>query len=270
MLIDWFTVTAQVVNFLILVWLLKHLLYQPILDAIDAREARIAAELADADAIRSEARQQRSEFLQKNEAFEQERAARLLQVTEEARIERQKRLEEARRAGDALLAKRRERLDRDASDLHRAIGLRTQQEVFAIARKALADLAATGLEQQMVAVFLQRLQDMQGPAREDFARALTLADEPVVLRSAFDLPAEQRTALQQALNQAFATELSLRFETAPELVSGIELSTDGQKLAWSMAEYLRSLEQGVDEVLNAQPHPATADSSKSNPGKKSP
>jgi large-conductance mechanosensitive channel len=39
-LIDWFTVVAQVINFLILVWLLKHFLYQPILDAIDAREKR--------------------------------------------------------------------------------------------------------------------------------------------------------------------------------------------------------------------------------------
>jgi F-type H+-transporting ATPase subunit b len=44
MLIDWFTVAAQIVNFLILVWLLKHFLYKPILDAIDAREKRIAAE----------------------------------------------------------------------------------------------------------------------------------------------------------------------------------------------------------------------------------
>ena len=44
MLIDGFTVGAQVLNFLILVWLMKRFLYQPILDAIDAREQRIAAE----------------------------------------------------------------------------------------------------------------------------------------------------------------------------------------------------------------------------------
>jgi F-type H+-transporting ATPase subunit b len=49
MLIDWFTVGAQVVNFLILVWLLKRFLYKPILHAIDERERRIAKELADAD-----------------------------------------------------------------------------------------------------------------------------------------------------------------------------------------------------------------------------
>ena len=48
MLIDWFTVGAQAVNFLVLVWLLRRFLYRPILKAIDAREKRIADQLADA------------------------------------------------------------------------------------------------------------------------------------------------------------------------------------------------------------------------------
>ena len=56
MLIDWFTIAAQALNFLILVWLMKRFLYKPILNAIDAREKRIATELADADAKRAEAR----------------------------------------------------------------------------------------------------------------------------------------------------------------------------------------------------------------------
>ena len=67
MLIDWFTVGAQALNFLILVWLMKRFLYKPILNAIDAREKRIAAELADADAKKAEAQKERDEFQSKNE-----------------------------------------------------------------------------------------------------------------------------------------------------------------------------------------------------------
>ena len=137
MLIDWFTVAAQVVNFLILVWLLKRFLYRPILDAIDAREKRIAAELADADAKKAEARKERDEFQHKNEAFEQQRAALLSQATEEAKAERQRLLDEARQAADALSAKRMQTLSNDTHNLNQAIRRRTQQEVFAIARKAL-------------------------------------------------------------------------------------------------------------------------------------
>ena len=79
MLIDWFTVGAQVLNFLILVWLMKRFLYKPILSAIDEREKRIAAELADAAAKKAEAQKERDDFQHKNEEFEQQRAALLSQ-----------------------------------------------------------------------------------------------------------------------------------------------------------------------------------------------
>ena len=88
MLIDWFTVGAQALNFLILVWLLRRFLYKPILNAIDAREKKIAAELADAAAKKAEAKKDRDEFQHKNEAFDQQRAARLTKATKEAKAER--------------------------------------------------------------------------------------------------------------------------------------------------------------------------------------
>jgi F-type H+-transporting ATPase subunit b len=68
MLIDWFTVGAQTLNFLILVWLMKRFLYKPIRHAIDEREKRIAAELANADKKKAEAQKQSDAFRHKTEA----------------------------------------------------------------------------------------------------------------------------------------------------------------------------------------------------------
>jgi F-type H+-transporting ATPase subunit b len=56
MLIDWFTVAAQVLNFVILVWLMKRFLYKPILHSIDEREKQVAAELSNADKKKAEAK----------------------------------------------------------------------------------------------------------------------------------------------------------------------------------------------------------------------
>jgi F-type H+-transporting ATPase subunit b len=256
MLIDWFTVGAQALNFIILVWLLKRFLYKPILDAIDAREKRIATELADADAKKSEAQKERDEFQHKNEAFDQQRAALLSKATEEAKAERQRLLDEARQAADALSAKRRETLRNDAYNLNQAISRRAQQEVFAIARKALSDLATTSLEERMGEVFTRRLREMDGKAKEGVAEALKTASDPAIVRSAFELPAEQRAAIQNALNETFSAEIHIRFETAPDLVSGIELTTNGRKVAWSIADYLASLEKGVGELLKVKAQPA--------------
>jgi F-type H+-transporting ATPase subunit b len=250
MLIDWFTVGAQALNFIILVWLLKRFLYKPILNAIDAREKRIATELADADTKKAEAQKERDEFQHKNEAFDQQRAALLMKATEEVKAERQRLLGEAREAADALSVKRHETLRNDARNLSEAISRRTQQEVFAIARKALTDLATTSLEERLVEVFTRRLREMDGQAKAGLAETLKTAIDPALVRSAFDLPAAQRATIQNALNETCSAEIHIRFETAPDLISGIELTTNGQKVAWSIADYLASLEKGVDELLN--------------------
>jgi len=249
MLIDWFTVVAQALNFLILVWLMRRFLYKPILHALDAREKRIVAELADAAAKQMEAQKERDEFQHKNEEFARQRAALLNQAIEEVKAERQRLLDEARQTADALSAKRQETLRNDAHHLNQAISRRTQQEVFAIARKALTDLATTSLEERIGEVFIRRLQGMDGEAKSGLAAALKTSSNPARVRSAFDLPAEERAAIQQALNETFSAEISVRFETAPDLISGIELTTNGHKLAWSIADYLLSLEKGVGELL---------------------
>ena len=259
MLIDWFTVGSQALNFLILVWLLKRFLYKPILQAIDAREKRIAAELADANLKKAEAKKDRDDFQQKNEEFDRQRADLLNKATEEAKAERQRLLDEARKAADAASAKREETLRNDALNLNQAISLRTRQEVFAITRKTLTDLAGTSLEEQIVEVFTRRLRTMDGGAKNSLAEALKTASDPALVRSAFDLPAEQRAAIQKALNENFSADVRIRFEVAPDLIAGIELATNGQKLAWSITDYLASLEKGVSELLKEKEKPeATA------------
>ncbi|MGL5017778.1 MAG: F0F1 ATP synthase subunit delta [Luteolibacter sp.] len=255
MLIDWFTVGAQVLNFLILVWLMKRFLYKPILNAIDAREKRIAKELADAEATQTAAGKERDEFQRKNEEFDQQRAALLSQAKDEAKTERQRLLDEARQAADAMSVKRQESLVNDARNQNQAIARRAQDEVFSIARKALTDLATTDLEERMADVFTRRLRELNGESKHVFAESLKTTTEPALIRSAFDLPNDQRAAIQTSLNETFSAEVPVRFETSPDLVSGIELSTNGQKMAWSIADYLSSLEKGVGELLKAKNNP---------------
>jgi F-type H+-transporting ATPase subunit b len=263
MLIDWFTVGAQVLNFLILVWLMKRFLYQPILNAIDVREKRIAAELADADARKTAAGKERDDFQHKNEQFDQQRAALLTKATDEANVERQRLLDDARKAADALTAKRREALDNDTRNLQQLLAQRTGHEVFAIARKTLADLAATSLDERIGEVFLSRLQGLDASAKASLSVAIKTASEPAIVRSAFDVPPAQRAAMQAALDALCPGGTRIRFETAPDLIGGIELIANGQKLAWSIADYLASLEERVGDVLKQQSAPQRAQAPKS-------
>jgi F-type H+-transporting ATPase subunit b len=249
MLIDWFTIIAQVFNFLILVWLMKRFLYKPILNAIDAREKRIADELASADKKKAEAQKESDEFKHKNEEFDKQRAALLSKATQDAETERQKLMDEARKAADVLSAKRQESLRNDTKNLNQAISLRTQQEVFAIARKTLRDLSTTTLEECMTGVFIRRLQGMDSQTKNGLLNVLKTSSQSGTVRSAFDLAEGQRAAIQNALNVSFSADIHLKFETTPDLIGGIEFTSNGQRLAWSIADYLKSLEKGVDELL---------------------
>ncbi len=251
--IDWFTVVAQIINFLILVWLLKRFLYKPILKAIDDREKRIAAELAQAEAKSAEALRERDNFRKKNEDFDQQRVALFKQVTDAANVERQRLLDEARKEADTLRAKRRSALQNERQQLSDQIKRWTQKEVFEIARKLLVDLADTNLEERIGAVFVERLRALSGTEKEQLMVALKSQTDSLCVRSAFELPQSVQNEVETAIKEVFATEGCSHFEIAPEIVSGIELSVNGQKVAWSIADYLGTLEKNVSETLDSTP-----------------
>ena len=249
MLIDWFTVVAQVLNFLILVWLPKRFLYKPVLNAIDVRERRIAKDLADADAKQKQGQADRDEFASKSKAFEEQRGALLTKATSDAAAERDRLLQEAREAADGISKSRHDALLVEAARLNQAVIRRMQQEVFAIARKTLIDLADASLEDRVAKVFISRLSTIEPAMKITLAAALAANADPAVIRSAFDLSLPQQSAIQDALNKTFTATIELRFETSVDLISGIEMTVSGQKLGWTIAGYLGSLKSGIDDVL---------------------
>lgn len=251
MLIDWFTVCAQMVNFLILVWLLKRFLYKPILNAIDTREKAVAAQFAQAAAKEAAARTLQDDLQHKTSAFDQDRTALLTKATDDAKTEHQRLLDEAHKEFDTLRAQQKEALDRERNSVSAHIVDRTFQEVFAITRKTLSDLASTSLEQCMTDVFVGRLRAMKAEDKSHLVDTLKESSQIALVRSAFDLPADQRAAIEAAINETLAMKADVRFETAPGLASGIELSTQGYKLSWSITNYLDSLEKSMSETLKA-------------------
>ena len=263
MLINWFTVCAQAINFLILVWLLKRFLYKPILHAIDEREKGIAAQLADALAKKAEAQKDRDDFQHKNEAFDKERAALLKKATDDASAERQRLVAEATKDADALRAKRQEALQVEQRNLSTEIVRWTRKEVFDITRKTLADLSGASLEERMSDVFVGRLHALAGPAKDQMVTAFKTSNHTVSVHSAFDLPSAQQKSIEAAVKETFAPDAHVQFETAPELVSGIELSTNGHKVAWSIADYLATLEKSAGELLHKDAKPESKPDAKS-------
>ncbi|MEJ2347517.1 MAG: F0F1 ATP synthase subunit delta, partial [Gammaproteobacteria bacterium] len=158
-------------------------------------------------------------------------------------------LDQARQDANALRVERQEALKCEQQHLNAEIARRTREEVYAIARKTLTDLAGVSLEARMSEVFTRRLQALDHETKDDFVAAVKTSSQPVLVRSAFELSAEQRAAIQIALNATMSVEIPIRYETVPDVISGIELSAKGRKIAWSIADYLGSLELSVGDLL---------------------
>jgi F-type H+-transporting ATPase subunit b len=248
MLIDWFTVGAQAINFLVLVWLLKRFLYKPILDAIDARERRVAEQLSGAEAKMAQAQKQHDEYLERNAAFDRERDALLAKAEEEAKAESLKIVEDARRAADALSARRRQALEDEIRNINRLIRDRATDEIFAVARKALQDLAGDSLERRVTEAFLRRLASLSQTERATLIASMQRSGGAPLVKSAFELPPDQRAAIEAAIRKEFSTGAAVRFETAPDLVAGIELAVGGLKAGWSVSDYLASMEEDLAKL----------------------
>jgi F-type H+-transporting ATPase subunit b len=249
------------------VWLLKHFLYKPILDAIDAREKRIAAELADADTKKAEAEKEHTDFEDKNRVFDQQRSALLGKAADEAKAERERLIDQAKKDAESLRVTQADALRGDQVRLGSEITLLAEREVFAIARKALTDLATVSLEERVGEVFTRRLRELDPKAKELLGAALKNSPQPALIRSAFDLPADQKAAIQNALNETFSTVVRIKFEDSQDVVCGIELTANGQKVAWSIASYLTELSKKVSDLVDTQSPPAGTAVPKPEPAK---
>jgi F-type H+-transporting ATPase subunit b len=201
---------------------------------------------------------QRDAYQKKNAAFDQQRAALMRQATAEANTERQRLLDAARMAAEALRTKQQATWRSEEQRLHDEIIRRTREEVIAITRKVLADLADMTLEQRMIEVFVRRLQELDGAAKDRLVDALRTDSGPVRVRSVFDLSAAQQATLQQAIEALLSSTVTLRFETGPDLLSGIALSINGQKIVWSVTDYLQQLEQSLATFVTSQSAPDDA------------
>lgn len=245
--INWFTVIAQIVNFLILVWLLKRFLYKPVLKAIDEREQKIALQLKEAAAKKEEARKDQELFRQKNEAFDKECMAKMNEVHEQANIEKQRLFEEVRNESTALRLKFEESLKQQEQDLKHNLKKKTKDAVFAIASKTLADLADAKLEEQVIKIFIKKISSLDGLEKTKFIEALNDNETPISVKSVFELSNTSKNELEKTIEQTIGKQSKFQYQLDPELVSGIEIETDSYQLSWNIDSYLESLRMNSSE-----------------------
>ncbi len=249
MKINWFTVIAQVINFLILVWLLKKFLYKPILNAVNEREKKITNQLKDADDKKTAAQKEQNDFKKQLEDFDQQKKALMDKAVADAETEKQKLIDGAKADANTLRNNMEKSVKEKQASNNAEIVEKTQQQVFAITRKALAAIASISLEEQSANTFIKRLKELNDDEKKQLNDAFKSNSNDILVRSAFELTAKQQGEIKDTLNVMLSANTKLQFKTTPEIITGIELSTNGYKLSWSFSAYLNSLKKNISETM---------------------
>jgi F-type H+-transporting ATPase subunit b len=269
MLIDWFTVGAQSLNFLLLVYLLKRFLYQPILHAIDAREKIIADKLAAAEQLKMDAEQQRQTFEDNNREFSEHKQQLLQEAVAAAKAQKEQLLTEAKATSDLLRQKAMSGLDKEIQSLQEEIARQSLQHIYANSQKVLEDLAGLDLQQAIFEVFIKRLKEhLDQPPSDDASeqtaslhKSIKQAQTSLTLRSALPLSEQQQGIIKQCLTAASPALAKapavLKFVVEPQLICGVELLGDGWKLSWTSENYLANLQSSGKTLVKLLPKNGT-------------
>lgn len=259
MQIDWFTLVAEIVNFLILLWLLQRFLYRPIISAMEKREQTIANHLREAEEEQRRAEEEVAKYEAMQREFDDQRDEMMQTARHEAETRRQKLLEEMRTEAEEARRSWQLAVQQEKAAFLNELEERLGESAVDVARHVLADMADAKLESQVVRVFVRRLDEASADTRDRIVEALH--SKTVRVDSAFELDPDDRIRLEGELHELAPDldggALNLDYHVARDMICGLRLTTGEYELSWAFADYTaalraqfnRALEEGLDESL---------------------
>ncbi len=235
MIIDWYTIIFQILNFLVLVFLLRWFLYGPIIKAMDNREQKIVEREEQAAKQKKEAEKESQEYRRQKEELEEQEEEIREKAREKAEKEKNEMLKTARKEVDETKRRWEEAFEREKetfiSELRRRIG----QQACLVARRCLEDLADSRLEELTWDLFLKKIKA---------------------------LPEEDHASLQEVVPESDG-KIELSSKTDQSLICGLEIDAGGYRVAWNIDSYLEDVEA---EILKDLDHKAPVENSGEVPG----
>lgn len=222
--LDWSTFFLEIINFLVLVWLLKHFLYEPVQKVVAERRASIEAQLNEAQAAQEEADTLRNQYENRIADWESEREEARQGLQREIDAERLKLQEELQKELNAERQKNAVLAERQFAELKREYETRALQLGGRFVSRLLEGVASQEVEAKLLELLLEELRVLP-PAQRD---ALQPQGEgktvPVAVLSAYPLDNEQRKQLQQRLEKLVPAMLLFEWREDRKLIAGLRVT----------------------------------------------
>jgi F-type H+-transporting ATPase subunit b len=242
--LSWTTFILEIINFLVLVWILHRFLYRPVLNIIARRREEVEKNLADAEQTKTEAEAVREQYEHRNADWQQERDAARADLNRELDAERRKRMDELKAELDqerekmkTAEARRREDADRETQRVALTQGSRFASRLLSLA-------AGPELETRLIDIAIDDLAALDPERRAALQESWGTEPQEVLITSTQGISTEQRTRLEQALATGAGIKAPPHYEQDASLLAGIRVTVGAWVLGANLADEL----QGFAEV----------------------
>lgn len=246
--LNWSTFVLEIINFLILVWILKRFLYKPVLDVIARRRAGIEQTMAEAESLRHEAQAMQTQYKNRLSDWEKEK-----QTAHEA-LRNELNAERSRRMAALEESLERERHKARAAEQQRLEELMRSNETVALEQagqfvsRLFSRLTGPELEARLVELLLDELAGLPAQRQEALRAAAASMKEPITVTSAYPLDAAQRQALEQAFGQVLGeVPVRWKFHEDPQLMAGLRISIGPWMLGVNLQDELSYFVEGTHD-----------------------
>jgi F-type H+-transporting ATPase subunit b len=249
LIIDWFTVIAQIVNFLILVALLRFFLFGRIRSAMRERKAQIASSLDDARKKQELASRELESCRQEKRAWDEKKDELMKEASREAADRRRQLLQQAKEEAGKERGRMLGSLMERKHELARSLRLMSLEDAAGITRHVLFELSTFPVEQGIVDVFISRMKDIPRDRKDRLIQAARKGENTITIRSSFVLGNVLQEKISGVVKEEFTDTAPVEYRHEPALVLGIEMKVDDYTVSWSAGEFLTDVEERIATAI---------------------
>ncbi|TAN67312.1 MAG: F0F1 ATP synthase subunit B [Methylobacter sp.] len=217
------TFVLEIINFLILIWILQRLFYKPLLEVIAKRKQFIDQSLSDAKNIQQQAEQQRSLYENRQKLWEQEKQAAITALHQQFEIERRAQLDRLNADLEQERQKAKVTRSKQQQELQQQAEKQALQNGAKFAGMLLQQSASPELEARLFTLLMDNLTTLPEACKLCLTLLGTKKSVPIKITSAYPLSVEMREQLEQKLGALINSPISFQYHQDAALIAGLRM-----------------------------------------------
>jgi len=238
------TYIFEIINFFVLLWILKKLLYNPVISVLKKRKEFIDSRIREAEEAERKAEEIRKEYEKLSQELEEKRKQRLAEITKEVEEEKEKLLKRMREELDAERRKFLESLEEERRQVLRELKEEAVKLSLYFSSRILSQMADEHLHRKLLEIALETLKEMKEEGlSEDLSR-----QGSILIESAYPLSAEDLKRIGDLIRKTFGVEVDIRTTVRKDLIAGVKLHLASKLIDSSLEGQLQVLERRLKDL----------------------